>query len=522
MRAAWKDIVATRFQDRASRLIAGIGTCVTLGLCALGLYLVRDLHDSVWRQAEQNATNLVGLVEHAVARNVELYDLSLRGATEEATTPRTQALDPALRRLVLFGRAAIAPGLGTMVISDAAGGLVTASDPSIPADLSIADRPEFASHRDGPDLGLIVAGPQVSRVSGRSIIALSRRISNGDGSFAGIVTGAIDLDYFQALFARLHIGSGSAVNLCLADGTLLVRSPYDAANVGRSIAAGEPYRRFQEARRGLFVSTSALDGTQRMYAFAHLDGVPLIVNVAVAVDSIGAVWRPKAAMIGVLVGALILVTLCLTILLQREVARRAAAEASSLSANAALATLASTDSLTGLPNRRRYDEVFAAEWRKAARTGAPLSLLVLDTDHFKRFNDHFGHHTGDAVLKAVAAQLRTILGSREGAVACRIGGEEFAVILPTVGQDKAKAVAERIRRAVAGLRIPHAPEIGGVATISIGVAHALPSAEAYPDLLFAAADVALYEAKNSGRNRVRMRSLVAPAGAAAKPVALSA
>jgi diguanylate cyclase (GGDEF)-like protein len=212
---------------------------------------------------------------------------------------------------------------------------------------------------------------------------------------------------------------------------------------------------------------------------------------------------PKAVTIGILILGLCLATLGLTVLLQREVVRRAAAEASSRAANAELAALASTDSLTGLPNRRRYDEVIGREWRRASRTWSPLSLLVLDTDHFKHYNDRFGHQSGDEALKALARCLEETLNPLD-AIACRIGGEEFGIVLPGASAAKARSTAERIRRAVVGLQIPHAPEVGGIVTVSIGVAHVVPGAEDTPDALFAEADAALYEAKRSGRNRVRM------------------
>lgn len=517
MLSAWKDAVATHLHDRASRLIACIGLFVTLGLCLLGVYLILALRDAAWRQAELGATNMLGVIEQAVARNVEMYDLSLRAVAEEARTPIFGDLPPPIRRLALFDRSSTAAGLGTILIVDAEGRVELSSIAGTPSTVSFADLPEFLDHKANPDLGLVMGVPRTSRVSGRQVVPMSRRIVSPGGAFTGIVSGAIRLDYLQTLFARLTITSGSALNLFLADGTLLARSPYKPENIGRSIAAGEPYRRFQTERRGLFVSNSAIDGVERLYAFAHIDDFPLIVDVAVGVDSITAVWRPKAVMIGTLMAGLILMTLSLTWLLHREIVRRAAAEASSRTANAELAALARTDSLTGLPNRRRYDEVFAAEWRRAVRTGASLSLLLLDTDHFKRFNDHFGHHTGDGVLQAVAACLRDLLDPRD-AIACRIGGEEFAVILPCAGEAEARACAERIRRAVVGLQIPHAPEVGGVATISVGVAHAAPSSEAVIEHLFAQADAALYEAKRAGRNRVR----VGAQEASARPAALSA
>ncbi|WP_375462720.1 diguanylate cyclase domain-containing protein [uncultured Methylobacterium sp.] len=494
--------MAHLLNDRASRLIACLGLGVTLCLILLGAYLIRDLRDGTWRQAEQNAENLLTLIEEGVAQTVAMYDLSLQAAAERAARADVGALHPEIRRLVLFERAATASGLGLIAVTDAAGQVRLTSDPGMPTGQSFADLPEFATHRADPAAGLVISGPRPSRLTGRPIMSMSRSITNPDGSFGGIVIGAIFLDHFQALFARLHIAEGSAINLLHADGRLLVKEPYSAASVGRSIADGESYGRFRASARGLFVGWSPLVGTRRLYAFANLKDLPLLVNVAVGVDGIRAGWMSKAAMIASLIAGLSIVTLGLTLVLQREISRRAGAEISSRAANAELSRLALTDSLTGLPNRRRYDDAFAKAWRRAVRIRGPIALLLLDTDHFKQFNDRFGHPRGDEVLRAVAGCMLRHLDGIE-AIACRIGGEEFAVILPDLQPDAARAVAEQIRRAVVDLQIPHAPDIGGVATISIGLAHRTPSALDGPGTLFAEADAALYAAKRAGRNRVR-------------------
>ncbi|MER2268862.1 GGDEF domain-containing protein [Methylobacterium oxalidis] len=502
MRARWVNAATAHLQDRASRLIAILGVSVTAGLCALGIYLICDLRDGAWHQAEQNAQNLLSLIEQSVARNVEMYDLSLRAVAEGVRNPRIAALDPEMRRLILFDRAATAPGLGKMFVTDETGRILIGSDPSASTEANLSANPDFQALRNDPALGLAVSGPRISRVSGTQIMALSRRITNPDGSFGGVVSGAIHLPYFRALFERLHIGRGSAINLFQADGTLIVRHPHIAHLVGRNIAQGATFQRFRQAQRGVIVERSAVDRAQRLYAFAHLADLPLLVDVAVSAESIRATWWPRAQMVIALTLGLSAATLSLTLLLQRENVRRAAAEASSRAATAELATLALTDSLTGLPNRRRYDEFLAKEMRRSLRTRTPISLLLIDADRFKLFNDQFGHQHGDAVLRAVAGCLTQLVDPLD-ALACRIGGEEFAVVLPGAGTAEARSVAERIRREMALRQIPHADEVGGVVTLSVGGATRVPDADDSPERLFREADAALYEAKRSGRNRVR-------------------
>jgi diguanylate cyclase (GGDEF)-like protein len=170
-------------------------------------------------------------------------------------------------------------------------------------------------------------------------------------------------------------------------------------------------------------------------------------------------------------------------------------------ANRQLESLSNTDALTDLPNRRRFDTTLDAEWRRAGRQGAPLGLAMIDVDHFKRYNDRYGHPTGDECLRTIATALRAGLRG-EPDIVCRYGGEEFAAILPGTDELGCLLVAERMRAAVVGLRRPHDGSDLGLVSVSIGVAaHFSVGAAAVSDLV-AAADAALYAAKLNGRNRV--------------------
>lgn len=167
-----------------------------------------------------------------------------------------------------------------------------------------------------------------------------------------------------------------------------------------------------------------------------------------------------------------------------------------------LRDLAFVDGLTGVANRRRFDASLDAEWRRSRRSATPLSMLLIDIDHFKKYNDHYGHLAGDACLQRVAAQLAQELRRSHDLVA-RYGGEEFACLLPECGLDGAKAKAEALRQSVASLAIPHAGTVPpGMVSISVGVACMLPSDEHAPSHLVNLADQQLYNAKAQGRNRV--------------------
>jgi diguanylate cyclase (GGDEF)-like protein len=169
-------------------------------------------------------------------------------------------------------------------------------------------------------------------------------------------------------------------------------------------------------------------------------------------------------------------------------------------ANRKLATLSTTDGLTGLANRRHFDEVLRTECARAARVKQPLALVMLDVDHFKKFNDHYGHQAGDACLIRVAQALAA--GTpRASDLTARYGGEEFAIVLPATSADEARGIGEALRRAIEGLGILHAGAQAGQVTISVGIA-IQQGPDGDPDALLRLADAALYRAKDAGRNRV--------------------
>lgn len=179
-----------------------------------------------------------------------------------------------------------------------------------------------------------------------------------------------------------------------------------------------------------------------------------------------------------------------------------------------LRRLAWMDGLTGIANRRHFDDCLHAEWRRCARLASPLSLVSLDIDHFKRYNDTRGHLAGDDALRAVA-RAAAGCAARPGDLVARTGGEEFAALLPHVDQDGAVAIAENIRKAIADLEIKHPDGDKGVISVSVGVASVLPEPHRQPNLLLAAADRALYAAKAAGRDCVRVEPIdagVEPAG----------
>ena len=167
-----------------------------------------------------------------------------------------------------------------------------------------------------------------------------------------------------------------------------------------------------------------------------------------------------------------------------------------------LESLSLLDALTQIPNRRRFDETLTSEWRRATRDETALSLIMIDIDHFKKYNDFFGHGCGDSCLQKVAVELCNSV-NRPSDLVARYGGEEFVVILPDTDLSSALKIAERMRRHIEMLALPHAYPEASIVTISVGVATQTNiTGELSAKILCDAADKALYLAKDSGRNRV--------------------
>ncbi len=185
-----------------------------------------------------------------------------------------------------------------------------------------------------------------------------------------------------------------------------------------------------------------------------------------------------------------------------DISERKALEDELQRANKRLEILSFQDGLTGVANWRLYDQTLAREWAHGIRNRAPLSLIVVDIDMFKEYNDHFGHLRGDESLKKVAEALQEVV-TRSTDLIARYGGEEFVLLLPDTSRKATLDIAERCRQAVFELSIPHpASNVGTVLTISAGVASMVPTEKVDRSSLFATADKMLYQAKHNGRNKV--------------------
>ncbi|MDR6412980.1 UNVERIFIED_ORG: diguanylate cyclase (GGDEF)-like protein [Burkholderia sp. 1595] len=469
-----------------------ITALVMVLLCATVLYHSRQ--DALDRTRE-TSRNVALIAERDIERNFELYALSLQSVVDGLGNAEVMALPAHLRRHFLFDDAATARNLGSMLVLDARGNIIIDAANDVPRKGNFADRDYFRVHRDNPGAGLYVSAPFQSRLqNGSPSIALSRRVSHADGSFAGIVVMAINLDYFHQLFAGLSLGSHGAISLIATNGLMIMRQPYDPKVIGRDISKASTFRHFRSAPEGSFSDISSIDGVSRFYYFRNFPDLPLIMMVAEAESDIYAAWHRRALTIGSLMVVLAVGFVALSFVVTSQLRHRMRAESE-------LQMLARTDSLTGLNNRRTLGEILDREWRRATRTRGVFSLLFVDIDRFKAYNDTYGHQAGDHAIAAVARCIGENI-RRPADTAARYGGEEFIVVLPDTSPDGASVIAEKIRLAISELAIEHAGSEYGRVTASIGLASWKPDQEADVTTVIKAADEALYNAKVTGRNKV--------------------
>ena len=472
-----------------------LGLSVGVGMLVFGGVVLVEMRDDARTQAEQAADNLTKALARDIARNIKIYDLSVQGAIDAWDRWDIHQITPETRRMALFDRAATADYLGSLAIVDPSGTVVASSAGTVLLQKSVADREYFRVQQERVDAGLYFSRPFSSRLrNGDLTIAISRRIFGHDGQFGGIGVGTIRLTFFQQLFDQLDLGRQGSVTLFRSDGRLIARSPFNEAVINQDYGHTAVFRHFLTAPAGHLIDDATTAGVESLVTYRQVADLPLVLSVAVSTSEVYAHWWGKATVVGVALFLLCGAVTVLLILFRREIVRRVAMEQQ-------LAVLASTDGLTGVANRRAWEQRFVSEWRRAIRAEMPIAVLMLDVDFFKAFNDTYGHPAGDQVLRMIADTIvRTI--RRPGDLAGRYGGEEFVALLPGIDPAGASVVAACICAAVADLHIPHSGSHLGYVTVSVGVATAWPNLGEPEAVLVKAADEALYEAKRAGRNRI--------------------
>jgi diguanylate cyclase (GGDEF)-like protein len=482
--------MASRPWRLSAKLLILSSVVTVIGFSAICASVMLEMRRGEEELARQSLENLASGIEADISRNIELYDLSLRAVASNMVAPEIEQVSKPIRHLILFDHAATARHFGAIQVFDAEGRLTVDASTMDPLPENRSDEEYFRVHRDRPDAGLFISKPMLHR-SAYSIV-LSRRITDADGGFLGVVAGSIRFSYFHDLFDRLRLGQDDTITVLRRDRTVIMRRPFDLDIIGKNLADRPSWNPANLQDGGSYSGSGPVDSIPRLYV--RRDGAsPLFVVVGKPLDSILSLWRTQATRIAAVMMALIVFVLGTTLFLAREIGRRAQAEDK-------LEELATTDALTGLKNRRKFDASIDAEWRRAARQKVPLALLMIDADHFKSYNDTFGHQAGDEVLVGVAICISDSV-RRAGDCAARYGGEEFAVLLPGCSAVDAMRVAETIRMKV--------EDWSDHTTVSIGVASLTPTAATDWFELVKAADKALYAAKAGGRNQSVLASVPA-------------
>jgi diguanylate cyclase (GGDEF)-like protein len=468
--------------------------CVAILAIATGLML--ELRANIGLRAQETSQNLLRVVERDITRNIDVLDHSIQRLIENMARPDIVSAAPDVQREVLFGGSAATTGFGALSITDSSGRMRLSSAPIRPDFPGVADRDYFRAHLE-PGRGLQISPPHRSRLLDREVVGFSRRIDNPDGSFGGIALASIDLTYFAEILAKLHLGQNGVVTLFRTDGAIIFRQTAHGQPQAETVAGSQALERIRNRQSDTFVGTSAIDGIERLYTFTRVGNLPLVVSLGLATDDIYGRFEFEALYVSVVLLAICLGLIALTARLTRELDRRKSAERALVVSNTELERLSLTDALTGLGNRRAFDTALARELRHAQRTGRSLSLLLVDVDHFKSYNDRYGHQQGDAALADIARVLaKSCRRASDGAF--RVGGEEFALILPETRLDGAARVSERIRRAVGALDRRHSGSPFAHLTVSAGYAEVQDDD---PASAYERTDAALYRAKQSGRDR---------------------
>jgi diguanylate cyclase (GGDEF)-like protein/PAS domain S-box-containing protein len=609
---------------RISPAVVVIAFALVMTACVLGVV--------VWKALDAKATTLArgqtdiqnlahSLAEHA-AHTIQSADIAMAGMVD--LLKYRQPLPERFNRY-LAETANSLPQLREIGVLDAAGNWVYSSLPETPRHNN-SDRGYFAYHRETQGSALRINEPIQSRLTGRMTILLSKRIDRQDGSFGGVLTAAIDSDYFDHFYQTFRLGRDGGITLLRNDGVVLIRWPASEKNT--DLSGTDLFSRYLKLTSvGYYKIISPFDGIAKYIGYEATPHYPTIVTVAISEDWLLSNWR-KTLRTDAIVATVLLCTILLlaTVLFSqlrfrmkaertlreseahyrllanniadiiiliearsllryvsqsvepvlglrpenllgkscfdmihpedresvrsatqrlsgidtvstvvfrtwradgtlawveskfklaaqpsdraqteflcviRDVTERKRMEDELTQLNRRLTQLAATDGLTGLTNRRTFDGFLLRQFESCDE----ISVLLLDIDSFKGYNDTYGHQAGDRCLQTVAKVIGDATSNTSG-LSARYGGEEFALVLPDTGEDDALKVAEAIRLTVRALGIANSASSRGHITISVGVA-SRTDATFDEAALVGQADTALYEAKRLGRNRTVVSS----------------
>lgn len=471
-------------------------------------------HDVELTESTRATSNVaMALAQHADQTFNEV-DIVLLGLLERLEKDGNSKSGLARTHDLMVSRVGGLPQLAGLFVYDDQGNWVVNSQPTLEKRFNNSDRDYFIYHRLHRVEKPFIGKPIKSKSTGQWILTISRRINKIDGSFGGVVLGTIDLSFFQRFYAQFDIGKNGAIMLGSLDGTVLHRRPLLPDSIGKNL---ENSPLFQEHVRrsgsGSVEIRSTQDSVVRINSFRYLADHPLFIIVAMSKDEVLAEWMFHVWVRVIGVAAVLIILYYGGTKMVAQVKRREVAELDAIKSKRKLESLYKTleaqsqkDGLTAVFNRRYFDDSLSSQLALLNRSGGILSLIMVDVDHFKRFNDTYGHAAGDVCLQRVAAAIQAAV-QREGDVVARYGGEEFAVILPECDKAGALIVARSLINSLHEEKIEHASSGTGFITVSVGVTSIAvePGRAITPRKMIEAADEGLYLAKDQGRDQVIFR-----------------
>ncbi|MFJ2684307.1 diguanylate cyclase [Pseudomonas sp. NPDC087342] len=461
----------------------------------------RDYH-SAFASARDSVTNLARATAQHAEDAIRQVDVLTAALGERIEGDGLQSINVPRIHNLLVQQAKLMPQLHGLFIYGPDGNWIVTDKEVIPDPVNNADRDYFQYHRAHTDRNVRIGEVLKSKSTDELIIPISRRLNNPDGSFAGVLLGTVKVSYFVDYYGDFKIDDKGALVLALRSGTILVRRPFIVSVVGQSLANSAIFKTYLPIHNeGIAEVKAVVDDTERLYGYRALTTYPLVVEAGLSRESIIAPWRWDLFKTGVVLFFLICALTVFGLIVLNQLRQRMVAERDLRLAHQAMRDMALTDSLTGLGNRRRLDSALVDEIRLARRQCSTLSLIMIDVDYFKRYNDTYGHAAGDDCLRAVGTAISQAV-KRPGDLAVRYGGEEFSVLLPNTDTRGAALVAQDILEAIRSLGIEHLGHPLGHVTASAGIAGGKPAEQnVTAAVLIHSADKMLYAAKQEGRDR---------------------
>src|SRR5450830_26376 len=481
---------------------------VCISLIAISTWGVFNSLEYHLHEKETEMSNLSKTLSSNIEATLTQADSVLLGAKERLESEGSDADNLTKLKGSLKTQQKRLPQIRGFFIYDEQGRWLLNSNGVMPVGANNSDRDYFIYHRDHTDPEPYI-GPSIrSRSTNEWFTTISRRINHPDGSFAGVTIATIHLNYFLGLYDGVDMGANGLINLVTSSGNIIVRKPFHDSEVGLNISKGEVFALLKpDTNSGTATIKSFIDGVERVIGFRRINGYPLVVIVAFDRNEILADWLSES-FTSLAISTILLLILSftgykLTKLISQQIRTQRELQASQklyIKANKALELMALEDGLTGIAKDRHFDLFIKAEISRKRRKLNDTTLIMIDIDFFKLYNDHYGHARGDECLKSVAAIIKNHI-NRVGDLAARYGGEEFAIVLTNTDYVGAFLLAEKIRLDLEQNKIQHIKSPLGVVTISIGISALSEEGSDTPEKLIDAADKALYIAKSNGRNR---------------------